>query len=543
MNNTVIKVLRKPITSAIIAILIGFLVAAIVLASAGYDPGASFAALFSGMVGRPRYIVNVIIKATPLLFCGIAVAFAFKVGLFNIGAEGQYILGTVAATIVGITCDLPAVLEIPLVVLSGTIAGALSGALIGWLKAKFGIHEVITSIMFNWISLYLCNYVVSLDVFHQPNTTGTYAVHDTAFTMILPNWKLSDEGQAALANVPVLRDVLVRCDVNVGIIVAVVAAVFIGWLLKRTKMGYEMRAVGLNKDAARFAGINVEKNIVLCMVISGALCGIAGALNITGISPHGISTLAAFENNGFNGLSVAFIAGCSPVACIPASLLFAGLIYGGQTVQQTMGAPSEIISIMIGTIVFCMALGGVIPMLAEHIQRSRAERAEQARKLAAEAGATPVAAAGESGSQKDEDAAEPKAPAEASPKAAEPTDSSEKKGAHGDAREPFARPLHYPHVLHAPRLWRPWRRYLRALRRHEHRHRRHDERRRICRSCRKLRLGQPLDRPSLRWPGRRAGRLAPRSGVRYLQRRPDHLGCCHQPTGPRHRALCLPPHV
>lgn len=434
MNNTVIKVLRKPITSAIIAILIGFLVAAIVLASAGYDPGASFAALFSGMVGRPRYIVNVIIKATPLLFCGIAVAFAFKVGLFNIGAEGQYILGTVAATIVGITCDLPAVLEIPLVVLSGTIAGALSGALIGWLKAKFGIHEVITSIMFNWISLYLCNYVVSLDVFHQPNTTGTYAVHDTAFTMILPNWKLSDEGQAALANVPVLRDVLVRCDVNVGIIVAVVAAVFIGWLLKRTKMGYEMRAVGLNKDAARFAGINVEKNIVLCMVISGALCGIAGALNITGISPHGISTLAAFENNGFNGLSVAFIAGCSPVACIPASLLFAGLIYGGQTVQQTMAAPSEIISIMIGTIVFCMALGGVIPMLAEHIQRSRAERAEQARKLAAEAGATPVAAAGESGSQKDEDAAEPKAPAEASPKAAEPTDSSEKKGADGDAR-------------------------------------------------------------------------------------------------------------
>jgi simple sugar transport system permease protein len=129
VNNTVIKVLRKPITSAIVAILIGFLVAAIVLASAGYDPGASFAALFSGMVGRPRYIVNVIIKATPLLLCGIGVAFAFKVGLFNIGAEGQYILGTVAATIVGITCDLPAVLEIPLVVLSGTIAGrALRGA-------------------------------------------------------------------------------------------------------------------------------------------------------------------------------------------------------------------------------------------------------------------------------------------------------------------------------------------------------------------------------------------------------------------------------
>jgi simple sugar transport system permease protein len=290
--------------------------------------------------------------------------------------------------------------------------------------------------MFNWISLYLCNYVVSLDAFHQPNTTGTYAVHESALTMILPNWKLSAEGQAALANFPVLRDVLVRCDVNVGIIVAVVVAILIGWLLKRTKVGYEMRAVGLNKDAACFAGINVEKNIVLCMVISGGLCGLAGALNITGILPHGISTLAAFENNGFNGLSVAFIAGCSPVGCIPAALLFAGLIYGGQTVQQTMGAPSEIISIMIGTIVFCMALGGVIPMLAEHIQRSRAERAEQARKLAAEAGTTPVAApAGESdASRTSGSAGASSSEAEASSKTTESNGSNDKKGADGDAR-------------------------------------------------------------------------------------------------------------
>ena len=390
-SSTLVRVLKKPITSAIIAILIGFLIAAIVLASAGYNPGASFSALFSGMVGRPRYIANVIIKATPLLFCGIAVAFAFKVGLFNIGAEGQYILGTVAAAVVGITVDLPAPLEILVVVGAGTIAGALSGALVGWLKARFGIHEVITSIMFNWISLYLCNYVVTLDAFHQPNTTGTFPVRDSALTMVLPQWKFSEEGLAVMENMPILRDVLLKTDLNFGIVVAVVCAILIGWLLKRTKMGYEMRACGLNKDAARFAGIDVERNIVLCMFISGALCGLGGALSITGTSPHAISTLAAFENNGFNGLSVAFIAGCSPIGCIPASLLFAGLIYGGQTVQQAMGAPSEIIDIMIGSIVFCMALGGVVPMIAERIEHRRAQRAEQAAALAAQATGGPAA--------------------------------------------------------------------------------------------------------------------------------------------------------
>ena len=121
------------------------------------------------------------------------------------------------------------------------------------------------------------------------------------------------------------------------------------------------------------------------MAISGALCGLAGALTITGIAPHSIATLAAFENNGFNGLSVAFIANCNPVACIPASFLFAGLLYGGQTVQQVVGAPSEIINIVIGTIVFFMALGGVIPMLADRLDHKRAQKAkEEEAKLAAQ---------------------------------------------------------------------------------------------------------------------------------------------------------------
>lgn len=369
---TFTKILKKPITSALVAIIIGFCVAAIVLSAAGFNPIAAFAALFQGALGRPNYISNVIIKATPLLLCGIGISFAYKAGLFNIGAEGQYIVGSVFAMMVGSQLNFPAPLQIPLVILAGALGGVLLGAFVGWLKARFGIHEVITSIMCNWIALYFCNFIVSTDTFHRANSTGSIMVNESSYTMVLPKWKLSDEGLSTLSQIPWLRDFLVRTDVNFGIVIAVIAAFFIAWLLTRTKVGYEIRAVGLNRDAAQFAGISVSKNIVLCMAISGCLCGLAGALSITGVQPHAISTLAAFENNGFNGLSVAFIAGCSPVGCIPASLLFAGLISGGQTVQQTLGAPSEVIDIMIGTIVFFMALGGIVPALADRIERKRA---------------------------------------------------------------------------------------------------------------------------------------------------------------------------
>ena len=375
---TLTKIMRKPITSAIVAILFGFFVATIVLASAGYDPVEAFGALIDGMIGKPKYIANVIIKATPLLFTGVAVAFAFRVGLFNIGAEGQYVFGTVFATIVGILLDLPPVLQIPVVLLVGMLAGAAAGALVGWLKAKFGIHEVITSIMLNWISLYFNNFVVNSEAFHKANSTKSLPINSSGYTMLFTDMKSSPDGLAALKDIPIVGDAIARTDANVGIIVAIIAAIFIGWLLMRTKVGYEMRAVGFNHDAAQFTGINVKRNLVLCMAISGALCGVAGALNITGLNPHSISVLAAFENYGFNGLSVAFIAGCSPVGCIPASLLFAGLLYGGQSVQQVVGAPSEIISIIIGTIVFFMALGGVIPMLAEYLDRRRAKQAKLA---------------------------------------------------------------------------------------------------------------------------------------------------------------------
>ena len=362
------RILKRPITATLIAIALGFAVAAVLLAVAGYDPVASFAALFEGVFSKPKYISNTIIKASPIILTGISVAFAFKTGMFNIGAEGQYVAGAVCAVLVGSTLDLPMVLQVPVVILAG-IAG-------GFLKARFGIHEVITAIMLNWTMLYLNNFVVNSEMFHRPSSTSSIPVNPSSYTMILPEWKLSDQGLETLRNVPWLYDFLVKADVNIAFIVAILVAIAIWFVLYRSKLGFELRAVGFNRDAAEFAGMPVERNTVLAMVIAGGISGLAGALMITGIQPHCISTLAAFENYGFNGFSVALIAGSSPIGCIFAGLLFGGLLYGGTSVQMAVGAPTDIINIMIGTIVFFVALARVVTLIAERLEKRSAERAQ-----------------------------------------------------------------------------------------------------------------------------------------------------------------------
>lgn len=371
---TLVKVLKKPITSTLIAIFFGFLVSAIILALAGYNPFEAFGALFKGIFAKPKYISNVIIKATPIILTGLSVAFAFKTGMFNIGAEGQYIAGTIAAVCVGAKLDLAPIIQVPIVVLSGVLAGAIFGIIIGYLKAKFGIHEVITSIMLNWIALYLSNFILNTQAYHLPDSTSSYPVNESSYTMLLPKWKTSDAGMAALKPNKWLYEMMLKTDINFGILIAVILAIVVWILLYRSTKGYELRSVGFNRDAAEFAGINVNRNITQAMLIAGALAGLAGALAITGTSPHKLSTMAAFENNGFNGLSVALIAGSSPIGCIFAGLLFGGLLYGGQSVQQDVGAPTEIINIMIGIIVFFVALTKVVPSLADKLEKRGAHR-------------------------------------------------------------------------------------------------------------------------------------------------------------------------
>lgn len=360
-----VKILKKPIILTLIAIIMGLIVAGIILAIAGYPPLSSLQALLKGIFSTPKYFSNVVIKSTPIIFTGMAVAFAFKTGLFNIGAEGQFIMGCVASTIVGISFNFPTVIQIPLVLLAGVAAGAIYGGIVGFLNAKFGIHEVISSIMLNWIALYFLNFICTLEIFRKPNTNGTYLINESGMTMILGSWKKTKEGIAFLKDIPFFGQAFLKTDVNIGFIIAILTAILLEILLRNTTKGFELRAVGYNKFAAESAGINIKKNIIHVMMISGGIAGLGAALYITGNSPHNISLLSAFENTGFNGLAVALIATSSPIGCIFSGLLFGGLIYGGQALQYQVGAPSEIINIVIGVIVFFVALTQMIPSVVD----------------------------------------------------------------------------------------------------------------------------------------------------------------------------------
>lgn len=371
MTKSIANFLKKPFICTCIAVFFGCLVACLILLITGYSPAMSLAVMFNAIFSRPKFIVNIILKSTPIILTGISVAFAFKSGLFNIGSEGQYIFSTVVSTIVGIVFDFHPIIQIPLVVFSGVFAGALLGGIVGFLKAKFGIHEVITSIMFNWISLYFCNFIANSQMFHKPESDGTYSINPSGFTLLMYDWKFSDDGVRFFKQNPFWGDIILKTDFNVNFLVAIFVSILMWVFVYRTRKGYELRVTGLNPIAAENAGINVNKNIIYTMIIAGALSGLAGALSITGTSSHNVHVLSTFENNGFNGLSVALIAGSSPIGCIFAGLMFSAFIYAGQTLQFKTGAPSEIVNIMIGVIVFFVALVKIIPIIVNRFLEKR----------------------------------------------------------------------------------------------------------------------------------------------------------------------------
>lgn len=366
------RILRKPLTAVILSIIMGLFVGAIVLAVSGYNPFEAYAALFRGIFSKPKYVAIVIVRSTPIILTGLSVAFAFKTGLFNIGAEGQYIVGSIAAVLVGYLVPMPPVIHFFAIILTGAVAAGLYGGFAGFLKARFGIHEVITTIMLNWVALYLNNFFVKQPWLKKPNTEASHEIAQTGWGVFLNGWKTSPDGKEWLSGHPILLD-LFRTDLNYGIIVAVLVVIGVWYLLNHTTKGFELRAVGFNQDAAEFAGINVKNNMITSMGIAGALSGLAGALQICCANPHRITILAAHEGFGFDGISVALIAGSNPIGCIFSGLLFGGLKYGGASIQSEVGAPTEVISIVIGTIVFFVAMSTIFTMLADRIKR-RAEK-------------------------------------------------------------------------------------------------------------------------------------------------------------------------
>ncbi|MCT4599169.1 MAG: ABC transporter permease [Vallitalea sp.] len=320
------------------SLFIGLLIGGIILLLSGYNPIEAYGQMLLGVISKPQYISWTVIKATPIILTGLSVAFAFRTGLFNIGAEGQFIVGTLVATILGVSLKIPSFIHVPVVIVGAIFAGGIYGAFAGYLKAKFKVNEVISTIMLNWIALYVANYFVYLPSIKKVGSESTYDISETAkITTTLLN-ELTGRG---VKN-------------NWGVIIAIIVVIIAAFYLFRTTKGYELRAVGLNKHGAKYAGININKATIRSMFIAGALAGLAGAVHVMGVTYH-ISKLSISENYGFNGIAVSLLAANSPIGVIFAGLFFAGMQYGNAK-MQFIGIPSEVINIIFGLIIFNTAL-------------------------------------------------------------------------------------------------------------------------------------------------------------------------------------------
>lgn len=351
---------RNRFLYTVLAIILGILIGSIILLVSGTNPIEAYKVIFFGAFGKPKYISWTIVKAVPLILTGLSVAFAFNTGLFNIGAEGQYIVGSIGALVVGLLVDLPPVLHGLVALLAGALCGYIWGAIVGILKAKFEVNEVISSIMMNWIGFYLSNYLLSFPILRNIESDNSYSIKNTASIKILGAWKTSEAGRAVLANNKFLRDIL-NPPVNFGIIIAIVAAFVIWYILKKTTLGYELRAVGFNDKAAEYGGISINKSIVTSMGIAGILAGLAGAITVLGVSGN-IGIMAGQEGYGFDGMAVALIAGNNPLGTIPAALLYAGLTYGGGKLT-TIGTYSEVVKIIVGIMILFIAMPKLLDMI------------------------------------------------------------------------------------------------------------------------------------------------------------------------------------
>jgi simple sugar transport system permease protein len=320
--------------------------------------GNAYLALFQGAIYDPNLaegksfmagfypLSETMVTTAPLILCGLSVALAFKSGLFNIGAQGQFIFGAIGASYIGFKFEMPVATHILMATLVGVILAALWGGLVGLLKAKTGAHEVIVTIMLNYIAAKFLLFLLSTKYFLRPGRLDPIA----------PPVKES-------AKLPGLFGVDYR--VNIGIFIALAAAVFIWWLLNRSIIGFRFRAVGANSSAARTAGISVSAAMIATMAISGGLAGMGGAIHTLGNQSELTDTVAA--SFGFDAITVALLGRGTPLGVVLASFLFAGLRVGGQTMQANVGVPVEIVLVIQALVVLFIAA----PDLVKRIFRLR----------------------------------------------------------------------------------------------------------------------------------------------------------------------------
>ena len=322
------------------AIVLAFVVAGLVIlvssffTPTGFDPLlpiAAYARLLSGAFGSGTGISNTLVAAAPLMFGGLAVGLGLKAGLFNIGVAGQFLVGAFASAVVGANlAEAPTAVGMPAAMLAGAIAGALFGLIPGYLKARTGAHEVVTTIMLNYVALLVLTWAVN-DLVRAPGFTFP---------------RTAEIGQSALP-------VLLGRNLHLGIVFAVAAIFVVRWVLDRTTLGFEIRTVGLNPEAARYAGMRPVFITALTMTISGLLAGLAGAIQMLGVI--GFYAPGITAGVGFDSIAVALVGRSDPIGILFAALLFGAFRSGAPLMQIETSVPVEIIDIIQALVILFLA--------------------------------------------------------------------------------------------------------------------------------------------------------------------------------------------
>ena len=342
---------RKGIVS-IIAVLLGLIAGALFMFASGHNAFEGFLYLIQGGTKSLERIGNTIATATPLILTGLSLTFAFRTGLFNIGAPGQMLFGGFCATAVAHTINLPRPLLLIVLVIVALLGGALWGAVPGVLKALFNVHEVVSCIMMNWISYWIVYYLVTDYFPNGGKATESLPLPDQA--TLRASW---------------LSDIFGGSYVNLGIFLAIIAVIIIAFILNKTTFGYELKAVGFNKHAAQYAGISVNRSIIYSMMIAGSLSGLAGLTQYLGVATN--IQIGIMPSQGFDGIAVALLGARTPIGALIAALFF-GLLYAGRGYMSVMtSVPPEIADTIIATIIYFAATSIIVERTLDKIASKR----------------------------------------------------------------------------------------------------------------------------------------------------------------------------
>ncbi|MCB9135032.1 MAG: ABC transporter permease [Anaerolineales bacterium] len=332
-----------PLATALGSVVLAFIVSGIVLAFVGGDPFKAGKFFFDATFGSWPVFSDTLVKATPLIMVGLACAIAFKMKLWNIGAEGQFYLGAFFASLVVlipiVPPEAPKFVTIGLMIIMGMIGGALWGFIPGFLKAKYNVNEIITTLMLNYIAVFWNNFWI----FDRWSDAGFQMTPQFDKSAWLP--RLADYAKEFKA--------FSGITLHLGVVFGLVAAVVVWWVLDRSRWGYEIKLIGDNPNAAKYAGLNIARNVILVMMFSGALAGLAGMSEVTGVV-HRLQERIS-PGYGFTGIIVAWLAKLNPFAVVVVSILFGALIVAGREIQ-----PSGLSNLLQGIILFFLISSDVL---------------------------------------------------------------------------------------------------------------------------------------------------------------------------------------